>query len=190
MKKTALILGMSALLATSASFADGHKNDQMVNESRAAIKQFGGQLKGELQKAMKAGGPVNAIQVCNEVAPGIAAKISEEKGWDVARTSLKTRNAGNAPDAWETKVLTSFDERKAAGEDPMKIDYSEITEVDGKKAFRYMKAIPTAKVCLNCHAAEIDAKVEAKINELYPEDKARGYKEGDIRGAFTIIRPM
>jgi hypothetical protein len=190
MKKTALILGVSALLATSASFADAQNNDQMVNESRAAIKQFGGQLKGELQKAMKAGGPVNAIQVCNEVAPGIAAKISEEKGWDVARTSLKTRNSGNAPDAWETKVLKSFDERKAAGEDVTKMEYSEVTEVDGKKAFRYMKAIPTAKVCLNCHAAEINPQVEAKINELYPQDKARGYKEGDIRGAFTVIRPM
>jgi hypothetical protein len=29
-----------------------------------------------------------------------------------------------------------------------------------------------------------------KIDELYPNDQARGYSPGDIRGAFTIQQGM
>jgi hypothetical protein len=56
---------------------------------------------------------------------------------------------------------------------------------------RYMKAIPTAaKPCLACHGAKISPEVAAKLDDIYPEDKARGYGAGDIRGAFTIRQPM
>ncbi|RPH93345.1 MAG: DUF3365 domain-containing protein, partial [Lysobacterales bacterium] len=30
--------------------------------------------------------------------------------------------------------------------------------------------------------------VAQKIAELYPDDKASGYSEGDIRGAFVVTR--
>jgi hypothetical protein len=53
-----------------------------------------------------------------------------------------------------------------------------------------MKAIPTGKVCLKCHGEKIDPDVEASLKQNYPRDKARGFKEGDIRGAFTITQPM
>jgi hypothetical protein len=52
-----------------------------------------------------------------------------------------------------------------------------------------MKAIPTKIVCLKCHGSEIDPKIVAKLDELYPEDKAVGYKQGDIRGAFYVTMP-
>ena len=32
--------------------------------------------------------------------------------------------------------------------------------------------------------------VEAEIQALYPDDHARGFNAGDIRGAFTITQPM
>ena len=53
-----------------------------------------------------------------------------------------------------------------------------------------MKAIPTAELCLACHGTKIDPVVAAKLTELYPRDQARGYKVGDIRGAFTFIEPL
>ena len=187
MKRTLIAIGIASLLAAPAYAGEPSKE---VMESRAAIKQLGGTLKGELKAAMKQGGPTEAIKVCNTVAPAIAADISKKNGFDVARTSLKPRNAGNAPDAWETKVLQSFEDRKAAGENPGKMEFSEVVDMDGKKTFRYMKAIPTGKVCLNCHGTEIKPGVIKQINALYPEDKATGFKEGDIRGAFTIIREM
>jgi hypothetical protein len=32
--------------------------------------------------------------------------------------------------------------------------------------------------------------VDAKLKELYPYDKARGFKEGELRGAFTMAKPL
>lgn len=147
-----------------------------------SIKALGGALKGELTTAMKAGGPLQALDVCNTKAGEIAENVVAEQGVNVSRTSLKFRNPNNAPTDWQVAVLEDFEARKAAGETPDTLAYSEI--VDGE--YRFMKAIPTAAVCTNCHGAELKAEVEAKINELYPEDKARGFKEGDIRGAFVV----
>jgi len=188
MRKIALsIIALGLAACQSASTDD---LDQRTAESRAVTMEFMKTLKGELQTAMKAGGPVNAIQVCNTRAPEIAAGFAEKNGWTVARTSLKYRNPDNAPDAWERKVLEKFEERKAKGEDPKQLAYAEVVDDGGAKTFRFMKAIPTAPVCLACHGENIDAAVEARIQELYPEDHARGFNVGDIRGAFTISQPM
>lgn len=176
--------------STSVTYAASEAEDRAAN-SRAAVKQFFGALKGELEAGIKAGGPAHAIGICNEQAPAIAEKVSTDKGWRIARTSLKTRNPSNEPDSWELSVLKRFDARKAAGEDPANMELFEITEMEGKKVFRYMKAIPTAeKPCLACHGANVPPEVEAKLAELYPNDTARGYTPGDIRGAFTITQPM
>ena len=161
-----------------------------ATESRKAIKTFVEELKNALQQAIKTGGPEHAIQVCEEKAPEIAIKISEEKGWLIGRTSLKFRNPINAPDSWELTVLSQFEGRKARGENPNDLEYSEVIVKNGKKTFRYMKAIFTKGMCLTCHGDKIPSKVSEKLNELYPEDKARGFKKGDIRGAFTIIQQM
>lgn len=70
--------------------ADNHGNQARVEKSKAVIQEFFGKLKGELEAAMKEGGPINAIQVCNRVAPGIAHEMSSKHGMHVGRTSLKT----------------------------------------------------------------------------------------------------
>ncbi len=159
-------------------------------ESRVVVKEFMQNLKGELQTAMKAGGPVNAIAVCNERAPEIAQALSTQKGWEIGRTSLKLRNPDNAPDAWEEKVLEQFETRKVGGEDPKTLEHYEMVKTEDGQFFRYMKAIPTGGVCLACHGESIAAPVREKLQSLYPEDKATDYKSGDIRGAFTITQPM
>ena len=185
------MIALAALLAcTPLAFAANADMQQRVHDSKVVIKKFMTELKGHLKGAMKEGGPTNAIKVCNHIAPEIAKKWSEKTGWKVGRTSLKYRNPKNAPDVWEQKVLEEFEARKAKGEDPKTMAHAEVVEQDGKKVFRFMKAIPTQKVCLKCHGENIGAPVKAKLDELYPGDQARGFKLGDIRGAFTIIQPM
>ena len=164
--------------------------DEEITASREMVKEFMQTLKGELQAGMKEGGPVNAISVCNLSAPAIANTYSVRNGWDVGRTSLKVRNPDNAPDVWERKVLESFDERKRAGEDPAKMEQYEVVRKDGVSKFRYMKAIPTAPLCLACHGEQLDSITKTRIEKLYPRDQALGYKQGDIRGAYTITQPL
>ena len=165
-----------------------------AEQSKVVVKQFAGQLVSKMKSAMKEGGPIHAIQFCNETAPAIASQISDKYDWKVGRTSLKLRNSSNAPDNWEIMVLKKFEERRAAGESPAKMAYFEVVEENGQKNFRFMKAIgmPPLKEmpCLKCHGENIDPKISSKLNELYPNDKAHGYKPGQIRGAFTIVQPM
>ncbi len=192
MRKIQMLATAAALLAATGAQAELTESEKQerIEQSRAAVKEFGMTLKGELKKAMKAGGPVQAIEVCHSVAPQIAENISEKTGWEVYRTSLKPRNV--RPDAWETGVLEQFDARRADGESPKKMEHAEVVEVDGESRLRYMKAIGTKGLCLNCHGTreQIPDNVEAKLEKLYPEDRAIGYQKGDIRGAFSIIQDI
>lgn len=187
MKKTLplalLALTLPALAADPATTPD-------VGEARHLVQQFGGSLKAELQAAMKSGGPIAAIEVCHVRAPEIADDLSSTGAWSVARTSLKVRNPDNAPDAWEQKVLESFETQKAAGADVATLEYSEVVKTEGGSELRYMKAIGTQELCLTCHGSNIAEPVGAKLDALYPQDKARGYAQGDIRGAFTLRRDL
>ena len=159
---------------------------ERTEAARAVATEFGMTLIGELQKAIAAGGPVNAIGVCNIIAPKIAADMSAEKKITIARTSLRLRQPNNKPDKWELRQLQSFEQRKAAGENPANIEFGEYVTTGSKTVFRYMKAIPTGEVCLNCHGGTLAPEVTAKLKQLYPQDVATGYKIGDLRGAFTI----
>jgi len=159
-------------------------------EAKEIVQEFFGRLKGELEAAIKTGGPAHAVGVCQVRAPSIAEELSQQTGWDVARTSLKHRNPANAPDEWERGVLQRFEERKAAGEDVKGMAHAEIVETRGQSRLRFMKAIPTAGVCLACHGETIADDVAAAIDEGYPADLARGYKLGDIRGAFSLSKPF
>jgi len=187
MKKT--VYACIVLLGLSSAVTAGGI-EQRSKQSRIVASDFMLRLKLELKAAMREGGPGNAVRVCKTKAPEIAAETSEKMGWRVARTSLKLRNPHNAPDAWELKVMQEFEKRKAAGEEIKTLEYAEIVTTEGKKQFRYMKAIPTEKLCLQCHGSKIEPEEAAALNKYYPHDQATGFKEGDIRGAFTITQPM
>ena len=174
-----------ALLAAAPALAQDDVKAR-TEAARNAAADFGRALIGELQKAIAAGGPVNAIGVCHSVAPEIAAQKSAEWKMSIRRTSLKLRQPANRPDAWELQQLQRFEERKAAGEGPAALEVGEYAEKDGKRVFRYMKAIPTGEMCLSCHGSSITPEVATRLKALYPEDAATGFKLGDLRGAFTV----
>ena len=182
----------SLLLSSCAMFGESKKvtaeeKATLNKEAMSIVKKFGGTLKPQLKKALKSGGPVKAIEVCSVKAPEIAKKLSSETGWKVKRVSLKARNSKTAiPDAWERKVLMQFDARQAKGEKAEKMAYAEV--VDGR--FRFMKAQGVGGVCMNCHAEKIKAPVAKALKHHYPDDKARGYSLGQIRGAFSLSKNL
>ncbi|MEO5367605.1 MAG: DUF3365 domain-containing protein [Magnetococcus sp. WYHC-3] len=184
-----VLLSAAMLLGASGTTQAAEEGEvaALVAESRGMVQTFFGKLKGELEAAMKNGGPAAAIKTCNEKAIPLTDELGAQSGWTLGRTSLKLRNPDNAPDAWERSVLESFETRKAAGEDVTKLEQHVIVEEGGQRLWRYMKAIPTAaQPCLLCHSAALLPAVASQIKELYPEDQAVGYAAGDIRGAFTF----
>ncbi len=159
----------------------------LAEEAKAAVQALGGTLKGELEAAMKAGGPVEAMDICHTRAPEIAKAVSAEKGLEVSRVSLKNRNpVMGAANEWQTTVLNEFETQKTAGTDPATLVHAEVVGNE----FRFMKAIPTGAVCLKCHGTDLSPAVTAKLTELYPDDKATGFKEGDLRGAFVVVKNL
>ena len=193
MRALTLSASLAVLLASGNAAADPAASPAAPNpaaeEAKALIKEFAGTLKDELQAAIKAGGPISAIAVCKDRAPAIAADLAARSGWEVKRTSLKPRNlALDTPDAWERQVLNRFEERKTAGEAADTLAFGAVVDDAGTKRFRFMKAIPTGEVCLACHGKDINPDVASALDAAYPQDQARGYALGDIRGAFSVSK--
>lgn len=176
-----IVLG--ATLAVSAAAAE---TPDRVAEGRKIAQEFGTELRGALEAAMAEGGPLAAIRVCNEDAPAIARAAAEESGAEVGRTSDRLRNPGNAPDAHERAMLADFAAIVATGEAKPPIDRLD-TLPDGR--VRYMSAIIVQPPCLACHGENLAPQLAEAIDTLYPEDEARGYALGELRGAFTITWP-
>lgn len=159
-------------------------------KSAALVDRFQADLQGQLQEAMKAGGPVGAIGVCQQAAPAIAASLSKESGAEVRRIALKERNPAAAPDSEMRKRL----EQLAAA--PLTADGKPATlqwtsgSGSGAKA-HYMRAIPMKEQpCAAYHGTNIAPDVSERLAELYPFDRATGFKPGDLRGAIAISWPI
>ena len=151
----------------------------LLEKSRQLTADYATQLQAALQQSMSAGGPVAAIGVCAELAPQIASDLSRASGAKVRRTSLRFRNPSNAPDAWEARALERLETTNT----------SEIFEPDAFGGARYVKAIPTAAICLACHGESLAPEIESELATAYPHDRARGFNPGDLRGAFSIYWP-
>ena len=188
MKSTALTITLIMPLCSFTLFAQEFDQGKATDEAKAAVKAFGGALKSELVAAMKNGSPTNALGVCNIEAMSITAHISKEQDAIISRVSLKNRNPENAPTDWQKAILEEFDNRAADGEDIAPMASVSVVEQNGKKQLRLMKAVPTEGVCLACHGQEISPDVQAKLDELYPQDKATGYSAGEVRGAIVVVK--
>ena len=186
--KTIRLIFAGVLVFLSAKGLAGNiQSAELQKEAIDIVKTFAGELKPKLKSAIQEGGLVNAIEVCSAEAPRIANQLSEETGWTVKRVSLKARNDANAvPDEFERMVLTQFNERQAMGESVETIKHSAIVGHE----YRFMKAQGVEGVCLSCHGSSLPAEVKQALSERYPNDQATGYSLGEIRGAFSLTKPL
>jgi hypothetical protein len=193
MKPPSAVALSAAALALLVSASRAQDPAAMAEPSRAVATDFANRLGAELKRELSSGGPESAIKVCRQVAPQIAGELSLARGWKVSRVSLKPRNPMlGTPDPWEQQVLASFDERAAKGEDVAKMEAADIVQEPQGRCYRYMKALPMAPLCVQCHgsADAIPAGVKAQLASQYPKDTATGYAPGQVRGAITIKRPL
>ena len=182
-----------SLLATAGVVWAGEL-ESLTDETRAEVKQILPKVAGMMKAAVDEQGVAAAIPVGKDKAPQLMADKAEALGWNIRRVSLRTRNPERAtPDAWEAERLEAFDARAAAGEPPASIESAEIvTDAAGRRMFRYMKALPVAPVCVQCHG-ERERMAPELVQALardYPHDSATGYAPGQIRGAVSVQRPL
>jgi len=176
MKFTLMTLMFSLVMAP--ALADDH---QRIEDSRALSQSLQQQLGAELMAAMKAEGPVYAIQVCNEKAPQIAQSISDANV-TVSRTALRVRNPNNSATGEQKAVMEYFAARLA--KDPTIVPEVLFTDTQGKQ--QYMRAIVMQPQCAACHGHSVQPEVKQAILAKYPDDKAIGFNVGDLRGSFVV----
>lgn len=140
------------------------------------IQQFGKTLQKELKKGLKES-PVKAIEICNVKAPEIQKQVSTSN-LHIGRVSLKNRNLQNTPKLWMESYIKQFHENK------IKDAYVTVELGNGKKGL--LKPIKMMPLCLKCHGSNIDESLYQVIKSKYPNDKAIGYKVGEIRGFFWV----
>jgi Protein of unknown function (DUF3365) len=164
-----------------------------LDEARKASTELVAGVRGELLKAIEASGPLRAIVVCKYTVPEISSAISRKYGARVTRVSLAPRNpALGWGDAWEQKVLMSFDERVAKGEKPDAMEQWEVVNEPSGRYLRYMRALPMQAACMHCHgpADQISESIRTQLAHEYPHDKALGVALGRIRGGVTYKKPL
>ena len=182
-------LGAAMLFAAASTCA---QEPAWVGDARKVAGSVPPKLLAVLTEEIGKSGPEGAILACRDKAPQLAKAASEETGWSIRRVSLKNRNPRAVPDEWERAALLDFDRRAAAGESPATLEKAAIVVENGSQSYRYMRALPTQPLCLNCHGLpeHLTPAVREKLKALYPDDKAVGYRPGEIRGAMTIRKPV
>ena len=165
-----------------------------VQEARASATAVPPKLMAALSTAIQTSGPADAIDFCKEAAPKMAQAASKQSGWQIRRVSLGNRNPKASPDAWERKTLEEFDRSQKSGVAPAKLEHWEVVTENGQAVRRYMRALPTQPLCIQCHGTsdQLGAGVAQRLQQRYPDDRATGYAVGQIRGAMTLqqARPL
>ena len=164
---------------------------KIITETSSSMQS--GMMKEVLSQVEK-NGYAASVSYCSDFAPKGGKTINEKlkekfisdhgiRDFKFRRTSLKYRNPKNAPDEFENKILSAWESEEAAGKKAEKI--TEITP----SGYRILVPVRIPmKTCLGCHGTPdtMDAGAKKIIDEIYPADKAVGFKEGDLRGAVSI----
>ena len=167
-------------------------NQSAMQETRDIAAAMLKELGQTLQAAMADGGPENAIGVCKTQAPEIAMKLSMKHQLKVARVGTRARNPDmGVPNDWQTQALKQFESRLAKGDKPYDIEFIQLVKSGSYDLeLRYAKPIVLQPMCTACHGTpeQISPEVKAKLDQLYPNDKAINYKPGELRGAVVVTR--
>ena len=183
--KTTILISAAIIGGGAAGETNNGDVEVLTKQAKVKTKTFATTLKQALLSAVQSGGFEHGVKVCKDQAPDIAAQLSTD-GWQVMRTSLKTRNSDNEPSSWEYDMLVAFDQQFKAGKPSSSLTAASLNE----SQFRYMQAIPTGQMCLSCHGQNVDPKLYESIKEAYPNDAAIGFTLNDLRGAFIVTKSL
>ena len=182
-KKYLCFLVLMSVFACNDSLSTKEKQELIIKGNEITQATFK-ELSGHLMHQMKLGGPQQAIPFCNIQAMPITLKMAKKYGVTIKRTSNKIRNPENIATDRELEIIEEYQSAIDSKEEIFpKIEL----DIDSNKHF--YAPIKINSKCLNCHG-EVEKKLSMKTDSLikikYPKDKAIGYKDGDLRGIWSI----
>lgn len=176
-----------ALLASSVLTASTASDDKMIakgSEVSAALLQ---KLGGELKSKMQTDGPLGALRFCSQNALALTDQVSRETGTSIRRLSLKNRNPVNDASNEAYALLKKWEQM---AQNAQALPEYELKKLSENQSIYYKPIVINNEACLKCHG-EIgaDTPLGKAITAAYPEDKATGYKMGELRGVIEITIP-
>ncbi len=158
--------------------------DSLIKRGLVITKKVQTNLSFALSKAIDAGGISQAIQYCSINALSITDSIAKTENIKIKRVTHKARNPYNKADEQEMKIMQEYITAISEGKEIVPT----IRDENNYYTF-YNPIIINNQLCINCHGnpgTDITSKDFIIINLAYPEDKATGFKMGDIRGMWRI----
>ncbi len=154
--------------------------------AQAAMAAFSGKLRSELGAVIQRDGPLEAIDFCRVQAPRIADQVMAEHGVRLGRVAVpgRQRNPGNTAHGWQAEALQDFQAAVTAGAAPEAQVRLLRDGLPEGVALRAVRGIRVEPACLMCHGASVAPALAERIAQRYPDDRATGFAEGDLRGAI------
>ena len=107
----------------------------------------------------------------------------------VKRTSLRVRNPASLPDNADLAALLSIQTAMADGNTPPSVLVQQLEAAGNLPAeWRVYRPMITTVACLVCHGPvdSLTPGVKAKLERLYPGDKATEYAANEWRGVIRV----
>lgn len=152
------------------------KGQKMAMQSQAVLGK-------NLMENINAKGTDGAIDFCNIKAIPLIDSMSVYFDAKIKRVSDLPRNANNLGNADELKYITDVKQVIARNEEPKIM----LRELDNKVVGYY--PILTNQMCLQCHGTpktQIKESTLSLLSKRYPNDKAIGYNENELRGIWVV----
>jgi cytochrome c553 len=140
---------------------------------------LGKNLMGTIQKK----GTLEALEFCNVRAYPLTDSMAVVHNASIKRVSDKPRNSKNKANSEELEYIKTFKTLVAGGKEISPI----VKETEDDVHVYY--PIVTNSMCLQCHGkpkTNIKPDVLKTLTLLYPEDKAKGYSENQVRGIWNV----
>lgn len=164
------------------------KTPTTISETEiASLSKLGDSIATEVQNtllknvsnAIEKGGTDYAVEYCNLKALPLTDSISQKHQVKIQRLSNKNRNPNNA-------IETAIDQ--TAWKHIQSQKSSTILQDHQGKVYYYKPIVAAMPTCIKCHGTteDISENTQKIIAQQYPNDKATGYKTGDLRGMWKI----
>lgn len=136
-----------------------------------------------LLSAIQAEGTTHALAFCNERAIPLTDSMALDLSARIKRVSDQNRNPDNSANDLELAYIHQAKVEIQNNGTAL----PQLQEIENQMVGYY--PIMTNNMCLQCHgkpSVDITAKTLGMIAEKYPEDKATGYSENELRGIWVI----
>ena len=148
-------------------------------------KVAGSVFMAKISRKYEEGGYEAAAKFCSMNAYPLTDSLADKHKVFLKRVSNNYRNPKNAPSDLENQVLQAYEYSVEHGDDIG----SNVQFIRPGDTILYNKPIRIpSEFCLNCHGSpsQISEDVNSILKKDYPQDKATGYKVGDLRGMWSL----